>query len=118
MDQVILAQKLESLRRCIRRVEQKIPADVNQLVQDPDCQDILVLNLTPSSRPKSSSQLNCKGPLMSEAMGLASCLAMSLAGQIPGSSSAARIRVLLGPRLVGEFMLYSGCVKWPTARPP
>ena len=46
MDQVILAQKLESLRRCIRRVEEKTPAEVDQLVQDPDIQDILVLNLT------------------------------------------------------------------------
>jgi uncharacterized protein YutE (UPF0331/DUF86 family) len=46
MDQVILAQKLESLRRCIRRVEQKTPAGVDQIVQDPDIQDILVLNLT------------------------------------------------------------------------
>jgi uncharacterized protein YutE (UPF0331/DUF86 family) len=46
MDQVILAQKLESLRRCIRRVEEKTPADVEQLIQDPDVQDILVLNLT------------------------------------------------------------------------
>ena len=46
MDQVILAQKLESLRRCIRRVEEKTPGGVDQLVQDPDIQDILVLNLT------------------------------------------------------------------------
>ncbi len=46
MDQVIFAQKLESLRRCIRRVEEKTPADVDQLIQDPDIQDILVLNLT------------------------------------------------------------------------
>ena len=46
MDQVILAQKLESLRRCIQRVEEKTPSDVSQLVQDPDVQDILVLNLT------------------------------------------------------------------------
>jgi len=46
MDQVILAQKLESLRRCIRRVEEKTPAEVDQLIQDPDIQDILVLNLT------------------------------------------------------------------------
>ncbi len=46
MDQVILAQKLESLRRCINRVEEKTPADVVQLIQDPDIQDILVLNLT------------------------------------------------------------------------
>ena len=48
MDQVILAQKLESLRRCIQRVEDKTPANVDQLIQDPDVQDILVLNLTRS----------------------------------------------------------------------
>ncbi len=46
MDQVILTQKLESLRRCIQRVEMKTPADVGQLIHDPDIQDILVLNLT------------------------------------------------------------------------
>ena len=46
MDQVILAQKLESLRRCIQRVEEKTPSNIDQLIQDPDVQDILVLNLT------------------------------------------------------------------------
>jgi len=46
MDQVILSQKLESLRHCIQRVEEKTPSNVNQLIQDPDIQDILVLNLT------------------------------------------------------------------------
>jgi len=46
MDQVILAQKLESLRHCIQRVEAKTPANVGQLVHDLDVQDILVLNLT------------------------------------------------------------------------
>ncbi|MBT4519582.1 MAG: DUF86 domain-containing protein [Halieaceae bacterium] len=46
MDQVILAQKLESLRRCIQRVEEKTPLDVEVLIRDPDIQDILVLNLT------------------------------------------------------------------------
>lgn len=46
MDQVILAQKLESLRRCIKRVEEKTPTSVELLKQDPDIQDILVLNLT------------------------------------------------------------------------
>ena len=46
MDQVILAQKLESLRRCIQRVEDKTPSDVDHLICDPDVQDILVLNLT------------------------------------------------------------------------
>ena len=48
MDQVILAQKIESLRRCIRRVEEKTPLTVEELIVDPDVQDILVLNLTRS----------------------------------------------------------------------
>lgn len=46
MDQLILAQKLESLRHCIKRVEEKTPSRIDFLVQDPDIQDILVLNLT------------------------------------------------------------------------
>jgi len=46
MDQVIFSHKLESLRRCIQRVEEKTPAAVDQIIQDPDIQDILVLNLT------------------------------------------------------------------------
>ena len=46
MDQVIFDQKLESLRRCIKRVEEKTPPHVSQLIEDQDIQDILVLNLT------------------------------------------------------------------------
>jgi len=46
MDQVIFDQKLESLRRCIKRVEEKTPSHVSQLIEDQDIQDILVLNLT------------------------------------------------------------------------
>lgn len=46
MDQWILAEKIESLRRCIQRVEDKKPDNIHLLVQDLDLQDILVLNLT------------------------------------------------------------------------
>ncbi|MXS78215.1 DUF86 domain-containing protein [Nitrosomonas sp. JL21] len=46
MDQVIITEKLESLRRCIQRIDDKKPESVNQLIQDIDLQDILVLNLT------------------------------------------------------------------------
>ena len=46
MDQVIFDQKLESLRRCIKRVEDKTPSHVSELIKDQDIQDILVLNLT------------------------------------------------------------------------
>jgi uncharacterized protein YutE (UPF0331/DUF86 family) len=46
MDQQIIAQKLESLRRCISRVESKTPPDLQTLINDPDIQDVVVLNLT------------------------------------------------------------------------
>lgn len=46
MDQVIIAEKIESLRRCIQRIEDKKPDNVNFLIQDLDLQDILVINLT------------------------------------------------------------------------
>jgi uncharacterized protein YutE (UPF0331/DUF86 family) len=46
MDQLILAQKLESLRRCVQRITEKTPAGIELLLQDPDLQDILVLNIT------------------------------------------------------------------------
>ena len=46
MDALVLTQKIESLRRCIRRVEEKTPAGFEDLIGDADLQDILVLNLT------------------------------------------------------------------------
>jgi uncharacterized protein YutE (UPF0331/DUF86 family) len=46
MDRLILQEKLESLRRCIARVEAKRPSTLTQLESDPDLQDIIVLNLT------------------------------------------------------------------------
>ena len=46
MDWDLIGQKLESLRRCLRRVEAKCPQDVATLSEDYDAQDILALNLT------------------------------------------------------------------------
>lgn len=46
MDQLILAEKIESLRRCIQRIEDKKPDTIHLLVQSLDLQDILVINLT------------------------------------------------------------------------
>ena len=46
MDKVIVAAKLESLRRCIKRIEDKQPYWDGLLTGDPDIQDIIVLNLT------------------------------------------------------------------------
>jgi len=46
MDREIVEQKLESLRRCLRRLETKCPADAAMLVADIDLQDIISLNLS------------------------------------------------------------------------
>ncbi|MBK7765555.1 MAG: DUF86 domain-containing protein [Sulfuritalea sp.] len=46
MDREVIEQKLESLRRCLRRIETKCPTDAATLVADIDLQDIVSLNLT------------------------------------------------------------------------
>lgn len=46
MDREIVEQKLDSLRRCLRRIETKCPADVAALRADIDLQDIISINLT------------------------------------------------------------------------
>ena len=45
MDKEVVFNKLESLRRCIARVEDKTPATVMELIDDLDLQDIIALNL-------------------------------------------------------------------------
>lgn len=46
MDREIIEQKLESLHRCIKRLESKCPADAAILASDFDLQDIVALNLS------------------------------------------------------------------------
>ena len=46
MDREVVEQKLESLRRCLRRIETKCPTDAVALVADIDLQDIVSLNLS------------------------------------------------------------------------
>jgi len=46
MDREVIEQKLESLRRCLLRIETKFPADANTLTTDYDLQDIISLNLS------------------------------------------------------------------------
>jgi len=45
MDWPVIEEKLESLRRCLRRVKEKCPKDADALCRDVDAQDILALNL-------------------------------------------------------------------------
>lgn len=46
MDREVVEQKLESLRRCLRRIETKCPTDAAALAVDLDLQDIISLNLS------------------------------------------------------------------------
>jgi len=46
MDSRVIEQKLESLRRCLRRVQEKCPDNALDLGRDADAQDIIALNLT------------------------------------------------------------------------
>lgn len=46
MDPLILTEKIESLRRCVERVESRRAESSEQLRVDPDRQDIVSLNLT------------------------------------------------------------------------
>ena len=46
MDRAVLSEKLESLRRCVARIETKRVASAGALARDVDAQDIVALNLT------------------------------------------------------------------------
>ena len=46
MDREVVEQKLESLRRCLQRIESKCPAKADTLCSDFDLQDIVSLNLS------------------------------------------------------------------------
>lgn len=45
MDKDLIQEKLELLRRCVKRIEDKRPASSQVLKNDPDLQDIIALNL-------------------------------------------------------------------------
>lgn len=46
MDRELIEEKIESLRRCVRRVEDKRVGSVEELERDLDRQDIITVNLT------------------------------------------------------------------------
>ena len=46
MDNELIEQKLESLRRCLQRIQEKCPSSAEALAIDIDLQDIVALNLT------------------------------------------------------------------------
>lgn len=45
MDKLVIYSKIESLNRCLKRIRQKTPPTKTVLADDPDIQDIIVLNL-------------------------------------------------------------------------
>jgi uncharacterized protein YutE (UPF0331/DUF86 family) len=45
MDKEVIGVKLESLRRCVQRIEDKTPETAETLLEDNDLQDIICINL-------------------------------------------------------------------------
>lgn len=46
MDRQVIDQKLESLRRCLARIQDKLPIEATELQNNFDLQDIIALNLS------------------------------------------------------------------------
>ncbi len=46
MDKIILDKKIDSILRCLARIEQRLPADEETFLEDYDAQDVVVLNIT------------------------------------------------------------------------
>lgn len=46
MDRRLIEDKLDSLRRCLKRISDKCPGTATELASDPDLQDIVTLNLS------------------------------------------------------------------------
>lgn len=46
MEKLVVENKIESLRRCLKRVEQRCPQSLEELLNDIDAQDVITLNLS------------------------------------------------------------------------
>ena len=46
MDKIILEKKIDSILRCLSRIEQRLPAAEEDFLSDYDAQDVVVLNIT------------------------------------------------------------------------
>ena len=46
MDKIILDKKIDSILRCLARIEQRLPSDEETFLEDYDAQDVVVLNIT------------------------------------------------------------------------
>ena len=46
MDKIILDKKIDSILRCLVRIEQRLPASRELFLKDYDAQDVVILNIT------------------------------------------------------------------------
>ncbi|MSP52945.1 MAG: DUF86 domain-containing protein [Gammaproteobacteria bacterium] len=46
MDKIVVAKKIDSILRCLNRIEQRLPETEVAFMKDYDAQDVVVLNLT------------------------------------------------------------------------
>ena len=46
MDKLVIAKKIDSILRCLNRIQQRLPEIESEFITDYDAQDVVVLNLT------------------------------------------------------------------------
>ena len=46
MDRIILEKKIDSILRCLARIEERLPSQEEEFILDYDAQDVVVLNIT------------------------------------------------------------------------
>lgn len=63
MAEIVLAAKLESLRRCLQRIEAKKPAKLQRPINDEHKQDIVILILTRAVQSLRSHYQQCESLL-------------------------------------------------------
>jgi uncharacterized protein YutE (UPF0331/DUF86 family) len=118
MDKSVILQKLDSLARCVERIEAKCPPSAGALMADVDAQDILSLNLERAVQMAVDVALHAvsgaqPAPLtMGEAFG-------SLAGaQVIRTGTAERMRKAVGFRniAVHQYQRLDWEIVWRLAK--
>ena len=46
MDEIILEKKIDSILRCLKRIDERLPSQETKFLLDYDAQDVVVLNIT------------------------------------------------------------------------
>lgn len=108
MDKDVILSKIESLERCVRRVEEKTPLGRDELIHDLDRQDIIILNLERAVQLSVDIAAHIIAELQQPApMSMAECFSLLQQAGIINTVVAQRMRKSVGFRniAVHEYRL-------------